>query len=142
MRLAHLPPVKQPVWVSIVEWGGERIVALRAFFLSVYGSEQPRAAETTSPLVLPLQTQFEYRVRGDGVCLSRAFCRRSTLKPTGPRSRGERTRGGCKKFAITLDRLTFFTRCTFPTIMVFSLDVPLPGLVPHDWVSSSCPDVG
>ena len=88
MRLAHLPPVKQPVWVSIVEWGGERIVALRAFFLSVYGSEQPRA-EATSPLLLPLQTQFEYRVHGDGVCLSRVTRFLSSLNSQTDRAKVE-----------------------------------------------------
>ena len=101
--------------------------APRALFLSVYGSKRPLSLPLLS---LPLQTQFENGVHGDGggVCHALFVVPQLSSRPTaGPRSREEGERGCKKKFAITLDRQkTFLARP-----MHFSHDLVLACFMSH-----------
>ena len=92
---------------------GERIDALRAFFLLVYGHKRATSSGGTAPaarpLLLPLQTQFENGVHGDadaGVCHALFVVAQLSNRP-GP-GQGRGTKGGCKKKlpSRSLDRQT------------------------------------
>ena len=114
--------------------------APRALFLSVYGSKRPLSLPLLS---LPLQTQFENGVHGDGggVCHALFVVPQLSSRPTatatdgGAKVEGRRKsgreggrEGGCKKkFAITLDRQkTFLARP-----MHFSHDLGLACFMSH-----------